>query len=244
MPPDDFRDRVKAALDSVGPRRLCELLQRTERSKPQAGDGLLVLCPWHSENEPSCSVHRHSNDGGIAVKCHACGAAGDALSLVAGCLGLDPRTEFPLVLTAAHVLEGRGGWKAKRASVFVGGKHYYATVESCDPHTDVAWLRLDDAGGGLPYAMLADEGPRPGQKVWHKGHSPFRDGKIERGGVTRLGAFKGFAQLNIYSRSGDSGAAFFCEETGRVVCTLYGGDVNTRTDFGPTAGMAAKIKPR
>lgn len=38
----------------------------------------LVLCPAHSENVPSCSVNIEQG----LFKCHSCGAAGDAFSLI------------------------------------------------------------------------------------------------------------------------------------------------------------------
>ena len=42
----------------------------------------LVLCPFHGEHTPSCSV-RLAKDSTISVRCHGCGATGDALSLIA-----------------------------------------------------------------------------------------------------------------------------------------------------------------
>jgi DNA primase len=57
----------------------------------------VVLCPWHEERSPSCSV-RLAKDGTIAVKCQACGQTGDALSLIAQVRGLD---DFRATLRAA-----------------------------------------------------------------------------------------------------------------------------------------------
>jgi DNA primase len=56
-----------------------------------------VLCPWHSERSPSCSVWL-AKDGTLAVRCHACGATGDALTLIKQVQGLD---EWCAVLRAA-----------------------------------------------------------------------------------------------------------------------------------------------
>jgi DNA primase len=57
----------------------------------------MVLCPWHGERSPSCSVWL-AKDGTIAVKCHACGATGTALDLIAQVQGLD---DFRATLRAA-----------------------------------------------------------------------------------------------------------------------------------------------
>src|SRR5262245_24961753 len=78
---------VKRALDD--PRGLCERLGLAERARNQRG-GVTILCPWHAEKTPSCSV-RVGKQGTIMVRCHACGASGDALSLVAVARGLDVR---------------------------------------------------------------------------------------------------------------------------------------------------------
>jgi DNA primase len=59
-----------------------------------------VLCPWHAERTPSCSV-RIAKDSTIAVKCHACGSTADALGLIAAVEGL---RSFPDVLKRAAEL--------------------------------------------------------------------------------------------------------------------------------------------
>jgi DNA primase len=93
---------VKRALDD--PRALCLRLGLADRARRQRG-GLMILCPWHPEKNPSCSV-RLVNDGTIAVRCHACGASGDALSLVAAARGLDVKTDFRAVLAEAASVAG------------------------------------------------------------------------------------------------------------------------------------------
>lgn len=93
---------VKRALDD--PRALCLRLGLADRARRQRS-GLIILCPWHPEKTPSCSV-RLVNDGTIAVRCHACGASGDALSLVAAARGLDVKRDFPTVLAEAASVAG------------------------------------------------------------------------------------------------------------------------------------------
>src|SRR5262245_42513746 len=88
---------VRRALDD--PRALCQRLGLDKRARTQRG-GLTILCPWHAEKAPSCSV-RLTQNGTIGVRCHACGASGDALSLIAAALGLDVKRDFPKVLAEA-----------------------------------------------------------------------------------------------------------------------------------------------
>lgn len=93
---------VRRALDD--PRALCQRLGLGRGARRQRG-GLMILCPWHEEKTPSCSV-RVAPDGTVAVHCHACGASGDALSLVAVARGLDVRRDFPAVLAEAARIAG------------------------------------------------------------------------------------------------------------------------------------------
>ncbi|WP_218920099.1 CHC2 zinc finger domain-containing protein [Chondromyces crocatus] len=93
---------VRRALDD--PRALCHRLG-LDRGARRQRSGLMILCPWHDEKTPSCSV-RVAQDGTIAVHCHACGASGDALSLVAVAHRLDVRRDFRDVLSEAARIAG------------------------------------------------------------------------------------------------------------------------------------------
>jgi len=101
---DDARE-VRYAL--ADPSRLCDALGLLDgpRSYQRQARGLLVRCPWHDEHTPSCSVYR-GDDGTIAVKCHGCGASGDALALVAVRSGLDLRRDFREVLREGARIAG------------------------------------------------------------------------------------------------------------------------------------------
>ncbi len=77
-------------------------LEKGARRQPR---GVTVLCPWHDERTPSCSV-RVADDGTIACRCHGCGATADVLGLVAAVHGLDPRREFRRVLETAAAIAG------------------------------------------------------------------------------------------------------------------------------------------
>lgn len=103
---DDFKHEVKAAYDRLGPREALARIDGTRKTKPQGGDAVSTLCLWHTEQNPSLSVHRGGSDGGIAIKCHACGVSGDVFTLVAGVHGLDVRNDFARVLEIAGELVG------------------------------------------------------------------------------------------------------------------------------------------
>jgi DNA primase len=93
---------VRRAL--TDPSRLCGALGLTKGSRRQAR-GLTVLCPFHREKSPSCSV-RLGADGTIQVHCFGCDASGDALCLVAAVRGLDIKSDFSLVLDEAARIAG------------------------------------------------------------------------------------------------------------------------------------------
>lgn len=76
-------------------------LQASRTSRP---DRALVLCPWHSEKNPSCTIV--VRDGRIVAYCQSCRSGGDVFSLVAVVNGLDTRVHFPDVLAKAAELFG------------------------------------------------------------------------------------------------------------------------------------------
>jgi hypothetical protein len=76
------------------------------RDFQRQGSGVLIRCPAHEEQTPSCSV-RVGPDGTIAAKCHACGWSGDALTLIAIARGLDVKADFRAVLEQAAEIAGR-----------------------------------------------------------------------------------------------------------------------------------------
>lgn len=93
---------IKSALSD--PEKVLGPLGLLDGAKRQAY-GYLILCPWHSERTPSCSV-KLASDGTIAAHCFGCGAGGDVLSLVAATRGLDTRRDFPRVVELAADLAG------------------------------------------------------------------------------------------------------------------------------------------
>lgn len=102
--PRDIRERLRS------PRDLCAQLGLLEgppgrKWARQMRDGVFVLCPWHSERTPSCSVTT-GPDGTVRAVCHACGETGDAIGLVAAVHGIDLQRDFREALAEAAVLAG------------------------------------------------------------------------------------------------------------------------------------------
>ena len=95
---------IKYALSD--PTRVLEALGMMGQGKARArqAGGWSVRCPVHEDNSPSCSVQQR--EGVILWKCHACGATGDVLTLVAVANNLKLDTQFKAVLAAAARLAG------------------------------------------------------------------------------------------------------------------------------------------
>ncbi len=104
MNDDAVRD-IKRALSD--PMRVCEQLGLLagKGSFTRQGGGVLIRCPVHADNTPSCSVQVK---GGVLLwKCHACDQAGDALTLIAAVHGLSMAgDDFRQVLIAGAELGG------------------------------------------------------------------------------------------------------------------------------------------
>lgn len=79
---------------------ICSALDLCNGARLQS-QGMLILCPWHAEKHASCSI-RLGADGTVCVKCFACDATGDVLTLIAQARGLDIRTQFVAVITEAR----------------------------------------------------------------------------------------------------------------------------------------------
>jgi len=100
---DDVVQEIRRQLND--PRALVEVLGLAEGMKPNGRRGVKILCPWHNERHPSCSVTLGA-DGTVMVVCFACDVKGDAYHLVAAARGLDIKTQFRRVLEEAALLAG------------------------------------------------------------------------------------------------------------------------------------------
>lgn len=103
MVSDELPRRIRERLDD--PTELCRMLGLLERYKRQAGGGVLIRCPAHKDQTPSCSV-THGDGGTVRVRCFACDFTGDAITLIATAHGLDVRGDFKRVLEIGAGLAG------------------------------------------------------------------------------------------------------------------------------------------
>ena len=99
----DHKTQIRHALTDPAP--LLEKLGLLETAKGNARR-YTICCPWHQENDPSCDVWVHRNDGLIAVHCHGCGAGGDVYNLIAQVYGLSLIDQFQDVLQIAADFAG------------------------------------------------------------------------------------------------------------------------------------------
>ena len=88
------------------PRAVVRLLNLERGAIRQGGRNVSIRCLWHEERSASCSVHV-GRDRTIAVRCHACGATADALSLIAKAHDLDARRNFVEVCVVGAEIAGR-----------------------------------------------------------------------------------------------------------------------------------------
>lgn len=99
---DDVVQEIRRALNN--PRSLVEVLGFAEGMKLQSR-GVKILCPWHNERHPSCSVTL-GPDGTIMAVCFACDEKGDALHLIALAKHLDIVTQFREVVEEGALIAG------------------------------------------------------------------------------------------------------------------------------------------
>ena len=96
-------DTIRARL--ADPRDVARRLGCLDHAKPLGRGGLLILCPWHSENTPSCAVAQ--KDGALVLYCHgACQRGGDVFDFIAGRSGLTLPRDFPDVVRRGADLAG------------------------------------------------------------------------------------------------------------------------------------------
>lgn len=124
---------VQRVLDSVNDP--LAVLNRLGIEPHRSGGGTKILCPWHDESDPSCSVRTGDRDGQIRVKCFACGNGGSVLDLIRQVRQVD----------TSEALRIAAGW--------VG-----LNVEASAPRMDRERAPIDDARGFEP-------GRRPAQAV-------------------------------------------------------------------------------
>ncbi len=154
------------------------------------------------------------------------------------------------IVTNAHVVFG-----SRRVSVeFHDGRHGNASVVGePDPYTDIAVLRVEDAGGVIPAARATGVRPRQGERVFAFG-SPFgfkfsmSEGIISGLGrdptsAEGFGGFTNFIQTDAAVNPGNSGGPLV-DIRGQVIgmnVAIANGRESVGNDEGQSAGISFAI---
>lgn len=121
------------------------------------------------------------------------------------------------VLTAAHCIQGVGQRGTMR---LLDGRQLGIQVLASNARADCAWCVTDTTTEVLPFALLAENDPPPGQKIWHAGYGVHVPGNREEGVVVAQSNADGQIQFKLSVSSGDSGGGICLDESGRVVATV------------------------
>lgn len=140
------------------------------------------------------------------------------------------------VLTAAHCVNGVG---QRGTMKLLDGRVLGIQVAGLNKRADCCWCVTDTTTEVLPYAMLAENDPMPGTKVWHAGYGVHIPGNREDGVVVARSNTDGQLQFKLSVSSGDSGGGICVDESGRVVscvcCTTAKGQMADVWGAGPKA---------
>lgn len=101
---DALRTEIRAKLTNV-PQVLRHLNLLGRALVQPGGRGRTILCPWHNEREPSCSV-TVGRGGTLRAYCFSCGAVGDVFTLIAAVHGLTLPGGFPEAMGIAADMAG------------------------------------------------------------------------------------------------------------------------------------------
>lgn len=132
------------------------------------------------------------------------------------------------VLTANHCVAGQPRVGTMRLR---DGRHTSLQVVNTDPRADCCWCVTDIPSEPLPYALLADQPPPIGAKVWHAGYGIDKPGNVESGKVSTGILADGKMGMILSVSSGDSGGGICLSDTGEVVSCVC-----------CTSGMARQVQ--
>lgn len=147
------------------------------------------------------------------------------------------------VLTAAHCVRAVG---QRGTMALKDGRKLNVTVTALHPDPDCAWLVTDETFADLPYALIAQENPAVGAKLWHAGYGVDVPGNREDGEVIAGQDANGQIQMAISVSSGDSGGGMFRADTGElisVVCCTTSKGTRARV-WGCSPTVAAAKRPK
>lgn len=121
------------------------------------------------------------------------------------------------VLTAAHCLKGQPSTGKMRMK---SGRLLTLIQESNDERSDVGWCITLETDKDLPFALIADDNPKPGDKIWHAGYGVHIPGNREDGTVLESENSDGQTRFRLSVSSGDSGGGIALNADGKIVSSV------------------------
>lgn len=121
------------------------------------------------------------------------------------------------VLSAAHCVSGAGQRWSMR---FRDGRVVGAVVVNFNRQADWCWMATDANNVTLPHALLADQTPAVGTRLWHAGFGVDVPGNREDGELLAHADGNGQIRMRLSVSSGDSGGGIVVDQNGRIVSTV------------------------
>lgn len=144
-------------------------------------------------------------------------------------------------LTAAHCV-GSVGQRGRMTTL--DGRTLGVVVVALNRTSDACWLVTDSASESLPFALLAEDTPAAGSKVWHAGYGIDKPGNRESGTFVGGPDGNGQVRFRISVSPGDSGGGIVLDAQSRVLscvcCTTNLGGVGDVWGAGPRAIAALR----
>jgi len=187
-----------------------------------------VIPPYTAPETPPAAPREPDSGGGRLAPSEAIGrlTLGNAgcTATIIGPRRADGRWD---VLTAAHCSTAPG--QIGRL-VLPSGRALGVRVRARDTRADACWAETIDTATDLPYALIAENEPPIGAKVWHAGYGVDKPGNREEGVVLAAPDDRGQLRFRLSVSSGDSGGAIVFDADGRVCsavcCTRSPGTVS------------------
>lgn len=131
-----------------------------------------------------------------------------------------------LILSAQHCVNNQ-----PKKGVFItrDGKRFGIEVLKTDPTSDVAWMVTTEPHDEMPFAYLADDLPKAGDKVWHAGYGVDIPGNREDGKVVEPENSRGQTQFDLSVSSGDSGGGIAVNGQGKIISCVCCKNIDPRS---------------
>lgn len=184
--------------------------------------------------------------------CRVACEAGSGHSMGSGTLSDLERNGYPIVVSAAHVFDGRNN---DYVAVLMPGRKVKGRITYMDRSADVAFIAVQrESVIGVPVTRIADEMPQEGEIVYTQGYGNSYVGPgASEGLVSSLDVYSVIAgrrtprlQTTATVRQGDSGGPFR-NSKGQLISVISTGDVpdlshGPRTDVVWTCIRSAGIR--